>query len=99
MENAKKVYAIRTATHTPNGTNHQGIVGIYSTKKKALEALNKQRECAKSCKATLDIDEELQFMYHHGEWPTAYYLYELWWYELNDESLTRYDRVLPKINY
>jgi hypothetical protein len=97
MEKAKKVYAIRTATHTPNGTNHQGIVGIYSTKKKALEALNGQRECAKSCKATLDIDEELQFMYHYeddSDWNC--YSYELWWYELNDKSLTKYDRVMPK---
>jgi len=97
MGKSKKVYAIRTATHTPNGTNHQGIVGIYSTKKKALEALNRQRELAKSCKATLDIDEELQFMYHYeddGDWNC--YSYELWWYELNDESLTKYDRVLKK---
>jgi len=96
MGKSKKVYAIRTATHTPNGTNHQGIVGIYSTKKKALEALNRQRELAKSCKVTLEIDEELQFMYHYEDDGVGIAIHELWWYELNDESLTKYGRVLKK---
>ena len=99
---SKRVYAIKTKSFDMNG--HlvcEGIVGICTSLKKALAAMESQKELAKRCNAVFDeVDwPEYQFMYHHGGWPTAYYLYELWWYELNDESLTRYDRVLPKINY
>lgn len=98
----QRVYAIKTKSFDENG--HlvcEGIVGICTSLKKALAAMDSKREFAKSCNAIFDeVDwPGYQFMYHYGEQPCAYYLYELWWYELNDESSTKYDRVLPKINY
>ena len=94
-----RVYAIVTNT-TENGHNVAGCagtVGVYSSKKKAVEALNRQRELARSNNAELLIDEPFEFWYRYDERKEITYQYYLNWYELNDMSLTQWDRVLPRI--
>lgn len=87
---AKKVYAITTKTFDENGGIHGGgAVGIYSSKKKACEALNKwKRELVKNCGANVTCEGKNYFRYNYGN--KTSYQYEIYWYELNDETMLQY---------
>jgi len=99
---AKRVYAISTRADKIGCLgNNYGVVGIFSSKNKAVKALNKWREKIRSFGGILDIDEQYWFTYHYeddGEITKGVdYTYRLYWYELNDDTLLQWAECLPKM--